>query len=345
MAANIHQMLASLPKDFEQKPIDLLKKPGPENIFCLHPLPFYHVYGLISCLLTCAGGGAGTLTLPNPREIHKLIPLMNRADVGLMTAINTLLKGILTHPALSSLRLPSDFIVIVGGMATSPDVGRDWFDKTGTRITEGFGLTEASPLVSLVDPKNPKCGLAGYPLPSTLVKLRDEHGNDLPLGAGPEVRGELLIKGPQRMLEYYQNPSETEKMISEDGFLLTGDIATLAEDGMIEIVDRKKDMIIVSGFNVYPNEVEARALETRMLIECAAIGRPDAKTGERVVLYAVPQDPRLDPIAFGEILKNSLTNYKRPSEIIFVKELPKSAVGKILRREVRELAKKMDQAS
>ncbi len=345
MSANIHQMMDALPRDFENKPIELLKDPSPRNIFCLHPLPFYHVYGLISCLLTSAGGGAGTVTLPNPREISKLIKLLNRQDVGLMTAINTLLKGILTHPDLALLKLPPDFIVIVGGMATSPDVGKEWFEKTGTSITEGFGLTESSPLVSLVDPFHPRCGVAGYALASTLVKLRDEEGHDLPLGAGVEVRGELLVKGPQRMLGYFRNPEETQRMISDDGFLQTGDVATIASDGMIEIVDRKKDMIIVSGFNVYPNEIEARALETRLLVECAAIGKKDPKTGERVVLYAVPLDPRLAPEELGEMLKASLTNYKRPSEIIFVKELPKSAVGKILRREVRVMAQKLDEAS
>ncbi len=339
MVCNIEQSMRGLNQDLERKPIEMLEVPGPINSLCLHPLPFYHVYGLMCCLLTSAAGGAGTVTLPNPRELDAVIKLLQRRDILLMTSINTLLKGILTHPKVTELNLAKDFVVVAGGMATSPDVSKEWFEKTKTPITEGYGLTEASPLLTLVDPRHPRSGVAGYALTETLLKLRDEDGNDLPLGAGPEVRGELLAKGPQIMRGYFRNPEETARVMSDDGFLMTGDIATIAADGLIEIVDRKKDMILVSGFNVYPNEVEARALETGLLLECAAIGVADSKTGEKVVLYAVPLNPSLTVEALAEKLRQTLTNYKRPAEIIFVESLPKSAVGKILRREVRTLAK------
>ncbi len=342
---NMLQSKAGFSKTMLQKAIDLLHVPGPKNVMCLHPLPFYHIYGLMCCLLTASASGSGTVTLPNPRDRDALFKLLARRDLIMLTGLNTLFKNLLTDPRIEKLELPADFSVVAGGMATSPDVSLQWFEKTGTRIGEGYGLTEASPMLALVDPLDPRSGVGGIALPETLIKLRDEFGHDLPLGQGPEVRGEVLAKGPQLMTGYYQNPAETALVMSDDGFLHTGDIATIGPDGLIEIVDRKKDMIDVSGFSVYPSEVELRAMETGVLLECAAIGRPDPRTGERVVLYAVPLDSNLREDSLMLLLSLSLTNYKRPSKIVFVESLPKSPVGKILRRQVKEFVKDLESSA
>ncbi len=338
MVYNMLQSKAGFRKDVVSKAEEMLQVPGPANAMCLHPLPFYHIYGLICCLLTATACGAGTITLPNPRDLKALIKLIGRKDLMMLTSINTMLKVLLNDPGLEKLKLPPEFVVVAGGMATTPDVSKNWVLKTGTKIQEGYGLTEASPMLTMVDPVNPQSGVAGYALPETLIKLRDEDGNDLTLGAGSEVRGEILAKGPQLMLGYFKNAKETAHLISDDGFLQTGDVGTISPDGLLEIVDRKKDMILVSGFCVYPSEVEARAQESGLVLECAAIGRPDKRSGERVVLFVVPKDATVKKEELIKFLNDSLTNYKRPMEIHFVEVLPKSAVGKILRRKVRDLA-------
>jgi long-chain acyl-CoA synthetase len=277
------------------------------------------------------------LTLPNPRDFKAFFKLLGHPDVLVIGLISTLMKALMAQEDFAKVRLNPSTMITSGGMPTSPDVAADWNKRTGTSVGEGYGLTEASPLLAVSDGNNPRSAVAGYPAPSTLIKIRDENGWDLPLGKGENVQGELLAKGPQIMQGYFNQAEETAKVFSDDGFLMTGDIAVIHADGLIEIVDRKKDMILVSGFNVYPSEIEAKAMATGLLLECACIGVADAKTGEKVVLYAVPLDKALEVSRVSEALTASLTNYKRPAEIVFVSSLPKNPVGKVLRREIRQL--------
>ena len=192
-------------------------------------------------------------------------------------------------------------------------------------------------MLTIADPYRPRSGVAGYPLPMTSIKLIDENGVDLPLGEGLDVQGEIVAKGPQLMTGYWNDKDFSEESVSIDGFLRTGDIGTIDSDGLLTIVDRKKDTILRSGFQVFPSEVEQRTLETGLVIECAAVGKKNGESGESVVLFVVPKHSNLSKSNLQSLLEKSLTNYKRPSEIIFVSELPKSPVGKILRRKVREL--------
>ena len=332
---NIRQSFYGLPQELVNIPKDYLKKPDASNAVALLPIPFYHIYGLCSGLLfNSLGAGSCVRTLPNPRDLKALMKLMG-PDLVVFAAINTLLKAVVTQPDIGKLKL-DNMITIAGGMATSPDVSRDWLAKTKSIILEGYGLTEAAPLLTISDFRSKQGGVAGYALPSTLIKLRDADGNDIPLGNGE--KGEILAKGPQVMKGYFDNPEETARVFSDDGFLMTGDIGTIAADGLMRIVDRKKDMILVSGFNVYPHEIEDVTLETGLVVECAVVGVPSEKTGEQVILYAVPVEADLKAEDLKNKVSESLTNYKRPSHIVFIEELPKTPVGKILRREVRKLA-------
>ncbi len=338
VAANMQQSIDTFVPAWMQKVKELQNRPGSENAVALIPLPFYHIYSLTCGVLCCTVSlGMTALTLPNPRDFKAFFKLLAHPDVLVIGLISTLMKVLMAQDEFANVRLHTSVMITSGGMPTSPDVAADWNKRTGTSVNEGYGLTEASPLLAVSDGNHPRSAVAGYPAPSTLIKIRDEEGRDLPLGQGPSVQGELLAKGPQIMQGYFNQPDETTKVMSDDGYLMTGDIAVIHADGMIEIVDRKKDMILVSGFNVYPSEIEAKAMATGLLLECACIGVPDTKTGEKVVLYAVPMDKGLDATRLSEVLKESLTNYKRPAEIIFVDSLPKNPVGKILRREVRRL--------
>ncbi|HET9240100.1 MAG TPA: AMP-binding protein [Oligoflexus sp.] len=335
---NVQQSFGAFSPEWLERVQKIQDQPGSQNALSLLPLPFYHIYSLTCGFLsTTIGLGMTTTTLPNPREIKQLFKLMNEPNVMVVGMISTLMKLLLSRPEFDTVKLDPKTVIISGGMPTSPDVAAEWGKRTGTRITEGYGLTEASPLIAVADPLNPTSGVQGYPVAGTLIKLRDEEGRDLPLGKGSEVQGELLAKGPQVMVGYHKNKDETARIMSDDGYLMTGDVATIRADGLIEIVDRKKDMILVSGFNVYPNEIDAKAMATGLLLECATVGVPDAKTGERVVLYAVPAHKNLSQEKLSEALNESLTHYKRPSKIVFVDALPKNPVGKILRREVRKM--------
>jgi long-chain acyl-CoA synthetase len=338
VAANMQQSTQSFASFWVEKVKELQDRPGPENAVALIPLPFYHIYSLTCGILSCTVSlGMTTLTLPNPRDFKAFFKLLAHPDILVMGLISTLMKALMAQDDFAKVRLNPSTMITSGGMPTSPDVAADWNKRTGTSVNEGYGLTEASPLLAVSDGNNPRSAVAGYPASSTLIKIRDESGRDLPLGKGPSVQGELLAKGPQIMQGYFNQAEETAKVFSDDGYLMTGDIAVIHADGLIEIVDRKKDMILVSGFNVYPSEIEAKAMATGLLLECACIGAADAKSGEKVVLYAVPLDKTLDAARLNEALTAGLTNYKRPTEIVFVDSLPKNPVGKILRREVRRL--------
>ncbi|MDQ3233259.1 MAG: AMP-binding protein [Pseudobdellovibrionaceae bacterium] len=339
MLVNSRQAEAAFPEDLKNRVVMAQERADAANVKAVIPLPFYHIYSLTCGFFACAvDQGAAIVTLPNPRELKKLIDLMTLPDVAVAAMINTLMKALIMSKDFEGVQLDPRMVIVSGGMATSPDVAAEWKKRTQTTIIEGYGLTEASPLLSVANVKNPQSGSVGYPVAQTLIKLRDEEGYDLPLGAGPSVRGELLAKGQQVMLRYWNMDAEDAHIFSDDHYLLTGDIATIAPDGMIEIVDRKKDMILVSGFNVYPNEIDAKVMTTGLVKECAAIGLPDGKTGERVVLYAVPHAAGLTQEQLQKALAETLTNYKRPSQIVFVDSLPKSPIGKILRREVKKLA-------
>jgi len=309
---------------------------GITEFHALIPLPFYHIYALTCGLLTLmVNFGVAVSTLPNPRDFKALIKLFDDDKIVLISLISTLAKALVKNDNFKKIKLNKNTLVIAGGMPTDKDVAEEWFHLTGTKITEGYGMTETSPLISLNDVFNPKPGVAGYPVPQTLVKLRDDYNNDIPLGLGKEFPGELLVKGPQMMDGYYNNPDENSKIFTDDGFIATGDIATISADGSIDVVDRKKDMILVSGFNVYPSEIESKAMKTGLILECAAIAMPDDKTGEKVVLVAVPINSTVDKKSFMAILNSDLTNYKRPSLIVFADVLPKSPVGKILKKDIR----------
>ena len=312
-----------------------------QNAYYFMPLPMYHVYTLAGVFAYTFYYGLSSLTLPNPREIPAVIKLFSRPNICFGALIDTLVGGILRHPQLSTLTIDKKAILATGGMPASVERMRLWEEKTGVPLIEGYGLSEASPLVFWNVHSSTVQGSIGLPLPETLVKLVDDDGNDLPLGAGDAVRGELWVKGPQVMKGYFHKEQETKQVLTAEGWLKTGDIVTMDAAGYVRIVDRKKDMIIVSGFKVYPSELEekAMALPLAHIKECAAIGEADPETGERVVLYVSPEDPKADPAIIENYLKTELakvlTNYKRPAEIRFMQDLPKSPVGKILKKELR----------
>ena len=336
---NTMQAEYSLPRELEKKMLERMSSEGNINCHALLPLPFYHIYALSCGLFTLMiNYGMAASTLPNPRDLKALIKLFHDEHIILAATISTLAKALVKNEDFKKVKLRKSTVIIAGGMPTEKEIADEWNCITGTHITEGYGMTETSPLLSINDVHNPEAGRAGYPVPETLFKLRDDDGNDLPLGHGPDVKGELLVKGPQMMSGYYNHPEENAAIFTDDGYIATGDIATVSKEGIVDIVDRKKDMILVSGFNVYPSEIEEKALKTGLLLECAAIAVPDKKTGEKVVLVAVALDKdKKDEKLVLDMLSKELTNYKRPSEVIFMEALPKTPVGKVLKKELRAM--------
>jgi long-chain acyl-CoA synthetase len=281
--------------------------------------------------------GAENILIPNPRDIAGFVKEMGRHRFTAFTGVNTLFNALLNNAEFAKLDFSSLRMTLGGGMAVQQAVAERWKHVTGVPLIEAYGLTETSPAATI----NPLDltdynGSIGLPLPSTEVTLRDDAGHDVPLGE----RGELCIRGPQVMAGYWHQPDETAKVIDKDGWLATGDIAVLDERGFVRIVDRKKDMILVSGFNVYPNEVEGVAVAHPGVLECAAIGIPDAKSGEAVKLFVVKKDESLTAEALLAHCRQHLTGYKCPREVEFRRELPKTNVGKILRRELRDEARR-----
>ncbi|EPR70805.1 long-chain-fatty-acid--CoA ligase [Cyclobacterium qasimii] len=295
-------------------------------------LPLYHIFALTVNCLAMMKIGAHNVLITNPRDMPEFCKTLKKHPFSVFTGVNTLFNGLLNQEAFRSLDFSSLKISVAGGMALQSSVAKRWKEVTGVPISEGYGLTETSPVVSC----NPidgteRLGTIGIPLPNTDVKIVDDAGNDLALGE----RGELCVKGPQVMPGYWERPEETADSFIGEWFK-TGDIAVMDADGFFKIVDRKKEMILVSGFNVYPNEVEDALSAHDMVNEVGVVGIPDDKSTERVIAYAVLNDKSLtaeDLIAFS---RETLTSYKVPKEIYFVDELPKSNVGKILRRVIKE---------
>ena len=298
----------------------------------LTPLPLYHIFSLTAnCLVFMSVGGENVL-IPNPRDIPGFVRTMRRYRFTAMTGVNTLFNALLNNPKFRRLNFRSFRLTLGGGMAVQEAVAKRWQQVTGVTLVEAYGLTETSPAVT-INPLDAReyNGSIGLPIPSTDIAIRDDAGNDVPRGAP----GELCVKGPQVMAGYWNRPDETAKVMTPDGFLMTGDIATMDERGYIRIVDRKKDMIIVSGFNVYPNEIEGVVVMHTGVLECAAIGVPDKRSGEAVKLFVVRKDDSLTAEQVIAHCRGHLTGYKVPREVEFRGELPKSNVGKILRRELR----------
>ncbi|MDE1171431.1 MAG: long-chain fatty acid--CoA ligase [Verrucomicrobium sp.] len=296
-------------------------------------LPLYHIFALTVCgLLTIRTGGLGLL-IPNPRDIPGTIKALEGYPITTFPAVNTLYNALLNSPDFHKLDFSKLIAANGGGMAVQEAVARRWFELTRTPIIEGYGLSETSPCVTC----NPATvteysGTIGLPMPSTEVSIRDDEGVEVPLGQP----GEICIRGPQVMAGYWNRPDETAKVMTPDGFFKSGDVGVMNERGYVKIVDRKKDMILVSGFNVYPNEIEDVVAKLPGVFEVAAVGVPDQNSGEAVKLFVVKKDPALTDADVFAYCKLQLTGYKRPKTIEFRTELPKSNVGKILRRELRD---------
>ena len=296
-------------------------------------LPLYHIYALtVNCLVILRLGGLSIL-ITNPRDIPGFVKELGKHRYNMITGVNTLFNALLHDPGFAKLDFSALRISSGGGMAVQKAVADRWREVTGTVLLEGYGLTETSPVATM----NPfdlqgYSGSIGVPIPSTDIAIRDDQGNDLPIGG----TGEICIKGPQVMPGYWQQPEETDKVLMKDGYLRTGDIGVMDEKGFIRIVDRKKDMILVSGFNVYPNEVEQVVAMHPGVLEVAAIGVPDEHSNEVVKLFVVKKDPGLTEQDVLAYCKEQLTGYKRPKHVEFRTELPKTNVGKILRRALRD---------
>ncbi|CAG9181849.1 Long-chain-fatty-acid--CoA ligase [Cupriavidus laharis] len=304
-----------------------------EQVVTITALPLYHIFALtVCCLLGMRNGGMSVL-IPNPRDIPGFIKELQKYKFHMFPAVNTLYNALINNPEIGKVDFSGLRVANGGGMAVQEAVARQWLAKTGCPIIEGYGLSETSPSATCnPTDSNAFSGTIGLPLPSTDIAIRDDDGRDVPLGQP----GEICIRGPQVMAGYWNRPDETAKVMTPDGFFKTGDIGVMDERGYTKIVDRKKDMILVSGFNVYPNEIEGVAAECPGVLEVAAVGVPDTHSGEVVKLYVVKKDPALTEADVIEFCKERLTGYKRPKYVEFRTELPKTNVGKILRRELRD---------
>lgn len=309
----------------------LLKEDG-EIVLC--PLPLYHIFAFtVNCLSIMCKGGTSVLIV-NARDLPALIKEWKKHSPTMVTGVNTLFNSLLNHPNFASIDFSKLKITCGGGMAVQRSVAERWQQVTGVQLTEGYGMTESSPVITC----NPvtsamRIGTIGVPAPTTDVRIADEAGNILP--PGPENIGEIQAKGPQVMKGYWQRPEDTAEVLKE-GWLFTGDLGFMHPDGFFQIVDRKKDMILVSGFNVYPNEIEDVLSMHPKILESAAIGIPDEKSGETVKVFIVKKDHSLTELEVLDHCRTNLTGYKMPRVIEFRTDLPKSNVGKILRKELRD---------
>ena len=296
-------------------------------------LPLYHIYALTVCALLGLRVGGMNLLIPNPRDIAGFVKELKNYRINIFPAVNTLYNGLLNNADFAKLDFSGMMLCPGGGMAVQKAVADKWLATTGVTIVEGYGLSETSPVVTAnrCDIKD-FTGTIGLPLPSTELRILDEAGNGVPFGTA----GEIAVRGPQVMAGYWQRDDETAKVMTPDGFFKTGDIGVMDERGYTKIVDRKKDMILVSGFNVYPNEVEGVVAGLPGVLEVACVGVPDQNSGEAVKLYIVKKDAGLTAEQVKEFCKEQLTGYKRPKFVEFRETLPKTNVGKILRRELRD---------
>ena len=277
--------------------------------------------------------GGVNLLIPNPRDMAGFIKELAKYQINSFPAVNTLYNGLLNSPGFDKLDFSKLKTSFGGGMATQKPVAEKWLKVTGCALSEGYGLSETSPTLTCNPADTDKfSGSIGLPVPSTYISIRDDAGNEVPLGQA----GEICAKGPQVMAGYWNRPEETAQVMTADGFFRTGDVGIMDENGYTRIVDRKKDMILVSGFNVYPNEIEEVIASHPGVLECAVIGIPDSKSGEAVKAFIVRKDPSLTAADVIKFCHGQLTNYKVPKHIEFRTELPKTNVGKILRRELRD---------
>ncbi|MCB1942652.1 MAG: AMP-binding protein, partial [Candidatus Accumulibacter sp.] len=306
---------------------------GTEQHLVVTALPLYHIFALTANCFTFFKVGASNLLITNPRDIPAFVAELAKHPFTVITGVNTLFNALLNNDAFRALDFGKLKVTLGGGMAVQKAVAEKWKQVTGKPLIEAYGLTETSPAATINPLDIPEYnGSIGLPISSTEVVIRSEAGEDVPLGE----RGELCVRGPQVMKGYYNRPEETAKVIMPDGFLLTGDIAVMDEKGFVRIVDRKKDMILVSGFNVYPNEVEDVVAQHPGVLEVAAVGVPHNKSGEAVKIFVVKKDQALTAEALIAHCREHLTGYKVPGQVEFRSELPKTNVGKILRRELRD---------
>lgn len=327
LLVNVEQALTFITKIF----------PADEDLsgkYLATALPLYHIFSFMIFMLGMKIG-LGALLITNARDFDALTKDFAKYRPVFFPAVNTLFNALAHHEGFKALDHSNLRLSLGGGMAVLPSTAETWQKITGNHIIEGYGLSETSPVATLNPPVGIYTGKIGLPFPSTDIVILDDDGQALPLGQA----GEIAIKGPQVMAGYYNRPDETAKVMTEDGYFKTGDIGVMDEDGLIKIVDRKKDMVLVSGFNVYPNEVEEVIAGHPKVLECGVIGVPDEHSGEMVKVFVVKKDASLTEKEVQAWAKENLTGYKRPKYIEFVEQLPKSNVGKILRKDLRELEK------
>ena len=328
MIANVLQNAAWLQPAFD-------KGGRPERFTIVTALPLYHIFALSVCAFLGMYIGGRCLLIVNPRDIPAVIKELGKHEFHMLPAVNTLYNALLNHPDFGKIDFKGLRAANGGGMAVQRAVAERFVNLTGCPIIEGYGLSETSPVLTCNPAGSTEyTGTIGLPLPSTEISIRDEEGREVPLGEP----GEICARGPQVMPGYWQRPDETAKVMTSDGFFRTGDIGVMNAEGHIKIVDRKKDMVLVSGFNVYPNEVEDVVMSHPGVLECAVVGVPDAQSGEAVVLFVARKDPSLTAQELRSFCAERLTAYKRPKHVIFRQELPKTNVGKVLRRELRDVA-------
>ncbi|NQY02784.1 MAG: AMP-binding protein [Halieaceae bacterium] len=306
---------------------------GDENLVMAQPLPVYHIYAFMTCVYSMLRGGH-LVFIPNPRDLDSIVKVMSSYRPSLFCGLNTLFLSLCNHDAFKALDFSHLRVTLSGGMALTHAAAEQWQAITGCEVSEGYGLTETSPVVSTNPGNCKRIGTIGIPVPDTEVRILDDDNVEL----GVDQAGELCVRGPQVMLGYWQRPDETAKVMDSEGWFRTGDVAKLRPDGFLQIVDRKKDMIVVSGFNVYPNELEDVLYQHDDVLECAAVGVPDDSSGEVIKMFVVSKSGTLTADEVREFCRRSLTAYKVPRLVEFRDELPKTNVGKILRRELRDSA-------
>jgi long-chain acyl-CoA synthetase len=307
--------------------------PAGEQAVGVVALPLYHIFAFTCCMMLGMRNGGKGILIANPRDLAGVLKELTQHKVHSFPAVNTLFNGLANHADFNTVDWSELKISVGGGMAVQSAVAKLWLEKTGCSICEGYGLSETSPSATC-NPSDSKeyTGTIGLPMPNTYLKCLDDDGNEVPIGQP----GEIAIKGPQVMAGYWQRPDETANVMTPDGYFKTGDIGTVDERGYFKIVDRKKDMVLVSGFNVYPNEVEDVVSQLAGVMECAVVGVADEKTGEAVKLVIVKKDQALTEAQVREYCRANLTGYKQPKVVEFRTDLPKTPVGKILRRELRD---------
>jgi long-chain acyl-CoA synthetase len=328
VVANVLQNAAWLQPAFD-------KGGRPERFTIVTALPLYHIFALSVCGLFGMYIGARCLLIVNPRDIPAVLKELSKHEFHMLPAVNTLYNALLNHPDFAKIDFKPLRAANGGGMAVQRAVAERFIKLTGCPIIEGYGLSETSPVLTCNPATSTEyTGTIGLPLPSTEISIRDDAGRELPLGEA----GEICARGPQVMAGYWQRPDETAKVMTADGFFRTGDVGVMNAEGHVKIVDRKKDMVLVSGFNVYPNEIEDVVASHPGVLECAVVGVPDEQSGEAVVLFVARKDPALTEQALKDFCAQQLTGYKRPKHIVFQPELPKTNVGKVLRRALRDVA-------